>query len=304
MPSAAVLPEISTTVRTGNLQRRSLSALLRAFPRTTAPWLARQFLTPRGRQAPLDLRDATVESIAVRGNQIDIGLWGEGPLVLLVHGWAGGGVQFDLLRAELVGRGFRVACFDAPAHGASVASTTSLLDFMGVIEAVSECQGPIHALVGHSLGATAVALSSRNWPEGMAPALVLLAPMPGFRFALDSFARSLNLSDVGCAVLSDHLQRTLGFDAREMELGALRPKVPSLFVHDAQDKATPLSASRDLVSAWPGAALLETSGLGHSRILADSSVIERVCSFIQAQPLRRISALDRQLSVLGRLHFV
>ncbi|MDT1028360.1 alpha/beta hydrolase, partial [Pseudomonas paraeruginosa] len=45
--------------------------------------------------------------------------WGEGPAVLLLHGWGGRPTQFAHLSEQLVGAGYCVFALDAPAHGRS-----------------------------------------------------------------------------------------------------------------------------------------------------------------------------------------
>ncbi|MGZ5446135.1 MAG: alpha/beta hydrolase [Thermoanaerobaculia bacterium] len=45
--------------------------------------------------------------------------WGEGPAVLLVHGWGGHAAQFQSFVEPLVRAGFRAIAFDAPSHGSS-----------------------------------------------------------------------------------------------------------------------------------------------------------------------------------------
>ena len=46
--------------------------------------------------------------------------WGEGPPVLLVHGWEGHAAQFAGFIPRLLEQGFSAVAFDAPAHGQSL----------------------------------------------------------------------------------------------------------------------------------------------------------------------------------------
>ena len=56
----------------------------------------------------------TAQKASVRGH-----VWGDGPVVYLVHGWGGLGSQLASFVAPLTAAGFRVVLFDAPSHGAS-----------------------------------------------------------------------------------------------------------------------------------------------------------------------------------------
>jgi pimeloyl-ACP methyl ester carboxylesterase len=323
MPPASIASEISTTVRSSSapgsecpprtetsrrtetfsaprLVTRGVQVATRWFPNWTARWLVRQFLTPRARLRPLDLTGARQVLLRVGSHSFRLGLWGRGPLVLLVHGWAGSGEQFRLLREQLVGAGFTAASFDAPAHGGTPGLTSSLPEFVAAIEAVVLRLGPLHAIVGHSLGAAAAALYTRYRaaPGAGAPGLVLLAPMPGFRFAMDTFQQVLQLDNATRERVTTHLERSLGFSRAEMELAPLDLWSPTLLIHDANDRSVPLALSRELASAWAGALLHETNGLGHGRVLDDPAVTERIAAFVSQLPAERRSALERQLAQL------
>jgi hypothetical protein len=54
---------------------------------------------------------------------------------------------------------------------------------------------------------------------------------------------------------------------------------PLLVVHDENDREVPIASGELVASAWPGAVLERTRGLGHRRILRDRRVIERVAEF-------------------------
>jgi pimeloyl-ACP methyl ester carboxylesterase len=52
-------------------------------------------------------------------------------------------------------------------------------------------------------------------------------------------------------------------------------------LHDADDKVIPVAAGRQLAEIWPGARIVETSRLGHNRILRDEAVIAAVAEFLE-----------------------
>ena len=56
---------------------------------------------------------------------------------------------------------------------------------------------------------------------------------------------------------------------------------PALVVHDTGDAVIPIAGGRALAESWPGARIIETSGLGHNRILRDQAVVETVAGFIE-----------------------
>jgi pimeloyl-ACP methyl ester carboxylesterase len=313
MSPASLGAKISTTVRAQNsapaarvrLQLRAVAALTQWAPGWMLPWLARQFLSPRSRERPLDVTGARSVRLCVGQRSVRVASFGAGPAVLLVHGWAGSGEQFRALREALVTAGYSALAFDAPAHGQNVERTTSLLDFAAIIAAIAEHFGPLHALVGHSLGATAAALFAHRAGEAHhgAPGLALLAPMPGFEFAIREFGAALHLSPASQEQLSQHLEAHLGFSRADFELDTIHPPPNTLICHDAGDRAIPIACSRSLAAAWGNVRLVETHGLGHRRTLDDPKVVEALVEFVQQLPHIPRSSLNRQLAGLDDCWF-
>lgn len=63
------------------------------------------------------LRAADRSTVDVGGTPVTSYTWGEGPAVLLVHGWSSHAAYMTGFVDPLVEQGFRVVAFDAPAHG-------------------------------------------------------------------------------------------------------------------------------------------------------------------------------------------
>jgi hypothetical protein len=53
-------------------------------------------------------------------------------------------------------------------------------------------------------------------------------------------------------------------------------KIPALVFHDVDDRDTPISLGREGGEKMANGTYIETSGLGHRRILRDSKVIEQI----------------------------
>src|SRR5688572_19381239 len=167
-----------------------LPLVYRALPGVSCRVLSDRFLLPWKRLPGLKGSERT--SVRVDGQTASFEVTGSGPLVILAHGWSGASGQFADLRQRLLGAGFRVATFDAPAHGSSPGRTTSAAQFMRVIEHIARVHGPTHTVVGHSLGALAASMSA---PSVAPKGLVLLSPMPSFDFALEQFQMALRFDD-------------------------------------------------------------------------------------------------------------
>ncbi len=251
-----------------------------------AAWSERLFTSPRRHERPERelawLAQARPFRLPVAGQSLRAWRWGEGPPVLLVHGWEGRGAQLGALVEPLVARGHSVVTFDGPAHGDSPGRSVVLADFARTIGAAGRAVGPLHGLVAHSFGAASstVALSQGLEVERV----VYLAPAALLNGATSRFARMVGISPGVRRQLEARLERRNGFriaDANGSVL-ARRMRARLLLVHDEADPEVPLAEGRLISDAWPGAQLLVTHGLGHQKILWAPAIASAVTEFLTA----------------------
>lgn len=272
----------STTVR---ILRGVAGVTSRLAPGLAARWLEHLFLTPRNRTRTSTEREwlwrsSTEELVDVHGRSFRLHLWGDGPTVLLVHGWAGRGSQLWRFVEPLVERGYRVATFDAPAHGEDHGGRSSLADLADAIARTVAHLGGIEGIVAHSLGSAATTLAaSRGVDVGR---LVYVAPPERLPDYLERVARFLGFSEDVTRRTRGRIEQRVGFGFDEIRGTRLGPTldVPLLVVHDRGDREVPWEEGRDLAGAWPGALLKTTEGLGHHRILADEAVVAFSVAFL------------------------
>lgn len=82
---------------------------------------------------------------------------GEGPLVLLVHGYSGRGIQMAALAPKIASQGFRAVFFDAGGHGASRIEKIGFFTFINdTRDILAYLAAPVFAMVGHSAGGLAM----------------------------------------------------------------------------------------------------------------------------------------------------
>jgi pimeloyl-ACP methyl ester carboxylesterase len=221
--------------------------------------------------------------------------WGDGPPVYLLHGWAGYGGQLTGFVPPLVARGHRVVAFDAPSHGRSAPGrdgprSSSIPEFADTLAAVTHHHGPAYAVIAHSLGAVAAAIALC---DGLtADRLVLLAPLAGPRSHAADLATVLGYGDRTRRRLIARVERRVGAPMHHFDVPALGRAVrmpPTLVVHDRGDRSTRHADGAAIAAAWPNASLHSTTGLGHTRILRDPSVIGRVTDFLTAPTDRHLA---------------
>jgi pimeloyl-ACP methyl ester carboxylesterase len=256
-------------------------------PRTPAP--------VSGSRAPIrELLAATFE-VRLRGRAVRGWVWGEGPVVYLVHGWGGSLEQLVPLVAPLLDRGLQVVAFDGLSHGRSDAgvhggSSSDAVELGRSLDAVAARFGPARAVVAHSMGALSSLLAIRDgWLA--AERLVLLAPPSGIPDLLAVLRTELGLGERTTRRLVDRVRLRTGYGPDELDLVTISDGLPAagrpelLVVHDLLDREVPHEAATRLVRSWPDAQLLSTAGLGHRRLLADAAVGGAVARFVDRLPV-------------------
>ena len=206
--------------------------------------------------------------------------WGEGPAVLLAHGWGGRGGQLHAFVQPLLDEGHSVLTFDGPGHGGSEGRTASVPMFARAMADLAEARGPFHAVIGHSFGgATATYALSHGLPASRA--VLIAAPV-----SPEGFYREL-LTVLGFSAARQEaclraMERDYGLRLEDIHgpSRAADVRVPGLILHDAQDREVPFSHGEAYAAAWPGARLVRTEGLGHRRILRDEAVIAQAVAFV------------------------
>lgn len=220
--------------------------------------------------------------LSVRSGAQDLAVWtwGSGRPVVLAHGWGSRAGRFSTIAAALVEADFRVVLFDAPAHGASMGRQASLPEFSLALRAVGDKVGPLHGLIGHSLGGAAVSLAMRHGLH--AERAVLLAPPADVVLFSHAFSEHLRIPLRARKVMRQNLETRLQFRFEELHIPTLARGMTAsaLIIHDRHDPDVPYAHGKEIATAWPGAQLLTTTGLGHRAILRDADVIRHTVAFL------------------------
>lgn len=235
---------------------------------------------------------------------------GDGPALVLIHGWAMHAGMFAPLTQHLATR-FRVHLVDLPGHGRS--RDDSALDPQHIVAELGQAM-PADALwVGWSLGGMIALHAARAFPERIR-GIGLIASNPRFVSAPDwqhgvpasvfeqfaaglesnftaTIERFLALEAMGSAHATAELRalRTQAFEHGPPELPALRQglallqdsdlrdavarlSVPSLWIAGRRDRLVPPQAMRWAATTAPGARHLELD-TGHMPFLAQPDVV-------------------------------
>ena len=211
--------------------------------------------------------------------------WGEPgrPLVVLVHGWEGRGSQLGALAAPLAAAGLRVLAFDAPAHGDSPGEEASVPVIARTLAGLPATWGPLHAIVGHSMGAAAAGVAT---DMGLRlNRMVFIAPPLWQRGRLVYIAERMQLPAAAQPSFFAAVERRTDWplERSDLRLVARAAPCPLVVFHDPGDADTDFVGSEELVRLWTGARLVPCPGRGHNRILTTPAVIEEAVRFV-AEP--------------------
>lgn len=298
------MPKKSTTGRTLILRvlRTAFAAANALSPQLAAAGAARLFLSTR--RHPVPARDRAYLQDAERvdlAGPLAAWVWGrEGaPTVVLLHGWEGRGSQLGAFAAPLVAAGFRVVAVDAPGHGDSPGRSSSLVAIADALRRVGERYGPLAGVIAHSAGTVgAVHAVSRGLAVDR---LVCVAPGVDLEGYILNFARMLGLSTEVSRAVKLRIERHVGVTMNELDprRAATNLRVPLLVIHDRTDREAPFAGGEELARSWPGARLLATEGLGHTRILWDEKVVSAATAFLQeGLPMEGVEATDLKVPVM------
>lgn len=217
--------------------------------------------------------------------ELAVTTWGgDGPAVLLMHGWGGARAQMTGFVDPLLFAGYRVVAYDQPAHGESNGRLTNILEITPTMDLINEKEGPFDAIIAHSFGTliTSYALIKRNFPPPSK--LVYFGAFNRLLDSLPRFQALANLSDEIIDGLRDMIYDNFGRDTLDAIINeTLAPQIdiPALMFHDENDDVTPISDSRAIANAWKNAQLIETKGLGHRGALQSKEIHEQVVKFLK-----------------------
>ncbi|MGC4028850.1 MAG: alpha/beta fold hydrolase [Steroidobacteraceae bacterium] len=284
-PTPQRLPHVSFGAL--NRYRRLMALLQRLSPALAARVGLSLFLRPSRRRP--DARDLLLLGQAHRstlrcaGQKLCIYQWGNGARqAVLVHGWGSHAPRFAPLVEALLKAGWRVTAFDAPAHGESTGRRSSLPQFQQALLAVLARQGAADVLIGHSLGALAIALTLGEGHVAPPPRGAVLISMPrGVPFLLGRYQEMFGIGPATAARFGELFLRRFGHQPEHYAATHLPARLPLLFIHDKGDDVVPVAHSIELAASTPDAQLHLTQGLGHSGLLRDPDTIDVIVHFAQ-----------------------
>lgn len=244
----------------------------------------RELATAFAPQAPMRRH-----ALPLPGGELQHWQAGDGPTVLLVHGWEGSPADMTAFVEPLIAAGHRVVLAELPGHGHSSFEWTSVPHSAEAIFHLGTSLGPLKGVIAHSVGGAVV---TRAMEIGLAAERAVLIASPArYRDYARGFAAMLGLDREGSEQMLQHLAQRWGVDVARLSTpaSAARLSQPALVIHSADDAVVPIGDAESIVAAWLGAALMRCDGLGHRRLLADPGVVAAAVGFVSAPALAALA---------------
>jgi len=250
-------------------------------PRMIGNWAAKQIQVPRRKltgRSQLPQPDETLEL-----DQAYVRRWGltGQPTALLIHGWEGHHSQLHTLGGALREKGYSVVLVDPPAHGDAGGERASPQHFADALKRAVDILGPIKLLIGHSMGGLSATLAVSQRLQ--ASHLITIAAPADVASTINGLSDWLKLSRAAQQHMRNRIEGFAGIPIAQvdtsMTLAGYRGQL--LIAHDKSDRRVPVEHATRIRNSCPGAQLFLTSGLGHTRLLENRALCEKILSFAE-----------------------
>ncbi len=207
---------------------------------------------------------------------------GQGPLVVLVHGYGGAAAQWYKMADRLVATGFSVVALDITAHGQSDGDSIMFRDFIDDIALLRDHLGEeVYAYVGHSAGGMCM-MASRRIHDLQAEKFICIAtpgyPYPPVRAVQEKLNPSADILEEYQDFIAGQFEGTWG--ELDRQIYDYRTGGNLLLVYGSRDRFLRSGDLETIGSYWPLARKLIIEDTGHSSVLRDEVCLEGVVEFL------------------------
>lgn len=226
------------------------------------------------------LKQAQRKDIKINGLNIPVYMWGQGPLVLAAHGWAGHAGQFRQMSQALVEQGFSFMSFDAPAHGQAQGNETNLVEMAQVICKLEKEHGDFHSIIGHSVAGLAITYALQ---EGLKHVPVIMVATPwSLDYVIKITANYMGISDKITSVLKNKIETNFGEGTRKrLSLESYANTASTVCFYDKHDDQVAHEVIDQVTHTLNPKHMHVSESLGHNHIIRSGQTIDLVSDFLR-----------------------
>jgi pimeloyl-ACP methyl ester carboxylesterase len=208
--------------------------------------------------------------------------WGNGPLLVLIHGWGGQAAQMAPLALQLANSGFRCVAVDITGHGASRGSHSSWADFFKDIQLLNDVLGDeVFAYIGHSAGGLSAMAGSRLGSFKAQKYICISAPSfpypPLFQIKKKLQPPSFIIEDYKSFLAEQFSTKWVELEAGNSFSGDGQNL---LLFYDEKDRLVPKTEGEKIKSLCPKATLKITNSYSHSSIIDAPELVAAIKEFL------------------------
>lgn len=207
--------------------------------------------------------------------------WGYGPKkLLMLHGWAGNSQRWQMFVERLDPTKFTCVALDAPGHGKSAGRELHLEIYRKMLDKIVYDHDGMDCIITHSLGGLVTALAYLDNPNYPVKSYIINASPRGVQTIFDYFQNMLKLSDKVMENLERYTDHVLSLPAHDVQMEYFfnHVDVPTLIVHDQDDKVCPAADIMDHLKENPCVKVHQTAGMGHN--LEDPHIANVICKYV------------------------
>ncbi len=200
---------------------------------------------------------------------------GNGPKVLIFHGWGGSAYQMRHIMKYISENGYSAIACDAPAHGMSEGSTTDGREYANTVEYLMKFFKPI-GIVSHSFGNVATLVALSNSSTTIEKYIAISLPVnddPLFGI----FFRTFKVPPKTQKEMIKQFEKQIGVKIDDyLPINMKIQLPPTTIIHDKNDFVTKFDDMMSFALKHPECKVIATEGLGHRKILKDKFVLETI----------------------------
>jgi pimeloyl-ACP methyl ester carboxylesterase len=270
--------------------RKYIKFLEKVSKKRAAKFVTKLFLTPQRKVLRADQLDYynSGHTEFIRFNDKDVFVFskGEGPRVMLTHGWGSNSYLFRYIIDALVDTGYSVVTIDYPAHGQSSGSHTTLVETSELVYHISKMYGPIEAIIAYSFGGPTTLRAMELGVE--IKSLVLLSAPTKIESIFDPFFELLTIPPNLQKRFVDELVSRTGINRNGISPMDMNfdKSMRTLIIHDKNDEIISYNDAENIYREMPNSKLILTENLGHRGVPRNGDVIPKITDFITGSDLK------------------
>ncbi|GAA4887231.1 alpha/beta fold hydrolase [Flaviramulus aquimarinus] len=204
---------------------------------------------------------------------------GKKDTILLAHGWESNAYRWKDLINQLQALDYNVIALDAPAHGNSGSKVFNALLYSECLHVIIK-KNQANIIIGHSIGGTSCAISTKKYNLPSVNKLILLGAPSSLVRLLDNYIDMMSYNKKVFEAVNQYYLNRYNHLSEYFATENLFKNIPlqGLIIHDKKDRIISYRDALEISKYYKDAKLIKTIGLGHG--LKSDKVYQYILDFI------------------------